>query len=47
MDGTAIIYIVIGLLLLLGIERYLSWRDWDAYRRLTRKAHVNLMRGLR
>ena len=29
------------------IERYLNWRDFDRYRRLSRKAHVNLIRGLR
>lgn len=47
MDGIALALIVIALLLLLAGERYLAWHDWDQYRRLSRRAHVNLIRGLR
>ena len=47
MDGVGLLYIVIGLLLLLALERYLTWREFDHYRRLSRKAHINLMRDLR
>jgi len=47
MDGTDLIYILIGLIAILACERFAAWHRWDRYRRLSRRAHVNLNRGIR
>lgn len=47
MDGIDVLLIVLALLLLLVVERYLHWRDFDRYRRLSRRAHINIVRGIR
>jgi hypothetical protein len=46
-NGVDVLLLVVALLLLLGIERYTAWRDWDRYRRLSRRAHLNTVRGIR
>jgi type II secretory pathway pseudopilin PulG len=43
-DGTYVVMVVVGLLLLLAVERYSAWLRWDRYRRLKREAHRNLQR---
>jgi hypothetical protein len=45
--GIDVLLIVSALLLLLAIERYAAWRDFDRYRRLSRRAHINIVRGIR
>ena len=47
MNGVDVLLLVVALLLLLAAERYLHWRDWDRYRRLSRRAHLNIVRGIR
>lgn len=47
MTGIDVLLLVAALVLLLGVERYTAWRDWDRYRRLSRKAHINIVRGIR
>ena len=47
MTGFDVILIVVGLLVLVAAERYLAWLDFDRYRRLSRRAHRNLERGIR
>ena len=47
MTGVDVLLVVAALLLLLAIERYAAWRDFDRYRRLSRRAHLNIVRGIR
>lgn len=47
MNGIDLLLAIIGLLILLAGDRYLAWRDFDRYRRLSRRAHLNLARNLR
>ena len=47
MNGIDVILIVAALALLLVLERYAAWREWDRYRRLSRRAHRNIVRGIR
>jgi len=44
MTGIDVAMIVIGLLVLLAVERYVAWAKWDHYRRLQRDVHRNLKR---
>lgn len=51
MTAVALVYFGAILLVLCAVgatwERYAAWRDFDRYRRLSRRAHINLERGLR
>lgn len=47
MNGIDVILAVAGLLILLAVERYVTWQHHDRYRRLERRAHLNLTRNLR
>jgi preprotein translocase subunit YajC len=43
---TLVFFALIGLLLL-GLFAYVEWREQDRYRRLERKAHRSIQRGIR
>lgn len=43
-DSIYIVAVTAGLLIILAAYVYQEWAAWDDYRRLSRRAHLNLMK---
>lgn len=43
-DSLYLILLIVGLAIIGGLWTYADWITWNAYRKLERRAHRNLMR---